>query len=131
MAAIHGHSGLVKVGAAAVAVTKSWTYEETVENPEKTAQGDAARSYLQGGPKGHSGSVTCIYDKTDATGQMALVADAAITLNLHADGDSSGDEIRSGPAIIQKMGLSVDMGDAVEITFDWIGNGAWTVGSVA
>lgn len=131
MTAIHGTSGVVKVGTASVALVKNYTYEETVENPEKTAMGDAARSYLTGGPKGYSGTLTCLYDKSDSNGQMALVADASVTLHLHADGDASGDEDRSGPAIIQKMGQTVDMGDVVEVTFDWIGNGAWTVGSIA
>lgn len=131
MAANHGTNGVIKVGSATVAIVKNWTYEESVENPESHGMGAVAKTRLTGGPKDYAGTITCLYDKTDSNGQMALVADAEITLHLHQDGDASGDEDRSGPAIIQKMGMSVDMNDAVEVTFDWIGNGVWTAGSVA
>ena len=129
MATHHGKLGTVKVGANAVAEIKSFSLDESADTVEDTAMGDTAKSYLVGTVDA-SGSITCHFDETDTTGQGAMTVGASVTLNLYPEGADSGDYFATMTAIINSVGVSVDMGDIIERSFGFQASGGVTWGTV-
>ena len=116
MATHHGQNGTVKIGSNTLAEIKSFSLDQTAETVEKTKMGDSMKSYLVGQGDA-SGSITCHFDETDTGGQGAMTIGASVTLELYPEGADSGDTYFSMTALINSIGLSVDMGDVVERSF--------------
>lgn len=126
-----GNEGVVKVGANAVVEVRSFELNEAVDPVEDTAMGDTHKTHIAGsGHKEWSGTITCWWDKGDTNGQEALTIGASVTLNLFPEGDASGSRQISGLASITGIGVPVNMGDVVERTFEFRGNGALTRSNV-
>jgi len=131
MGTIHGHRGVIKVGGNAVAHITSFNLTiNSVEYPEDTAMGAAARTYKTGGPVSNSGSMTYRFDRANTNGQNALVANTALEATFDADGDVTGNPRLSGTILIQSKQRSQTMGDVVEEDVSFIFNGAVTEGTV-
>lgn len=132
MATKHGHDGVVHIATNAVAKVTSFnlTYGE-VDYPEKTAMGDAGRSYQTGGPEGGSGEITCRYDPADTNGQNVLQPNTELAAVLYPGGNSSGEPSLSFTLLVQRRGLTQDMGSVVEVTFPFVVQGVVTEGTVA
>ena len=130
MATHHGKNGTVKVGANTVAEIKSWSLDESATTVADTAMGDSSESYIVGTTDA-SGSITCHWDETDTTGQGAMTAGASVTLNLYPEGADSGDTYATMTALINSVGVSVDMGDIVERSFGFQASGGVTWGTVS
>lgn len=120
MAKIHGKSGAVYLGANEVLEVKSWSYDETVETADATAMGDTEKSYLAGVKDG-SGSVTCLWDPDDTTGQNALTTGSSVALNLYPEGEGAGGVELAGTVIVTGRSPSGDLGAVVEISFTFQG----------
>jgi hypothetical protein len=116
MATHHGKEGTVKVGANTVAEIKSFSLDRTSDTIEDTAMGDSMKSYLVGHGDA-SGSITCHFDETDTTGQGAMTQGASVSLALYPEGADSGDTYYTMTALINSLGISVDMGSIVERSF--------------
>ena len=129
MATIVGNDGVVKSGANAVAEVTSFSISQSVGIVEKTAMGDdwVTRAATQ---KTFSGSLTCNYDPADTNGQVTLAVGETVTLSLQPDGDTSGDVLLSGSAIIETLDIETPMDGMVTATFSFTGNGALTTGTV-
>lgn len=131
MATYHGHSGVITVAGNAVAHVTAFSLTlNQVEYPEDTAMGAAARTYKTGGPVSNSGSMTYLLDRTDTTGQNALVANAALTAIFYPDGNASGKPTVTGSILIQSKSRTQSMGDIVEEEATFVFNGAATEGTV-
>lgn len=120
MATFHGKDGAVKIGAAAVASVQSWTYSEDVELVDKSSMGDSAKTYLSGMTDG-GGSVECLFDPDDATGQGAFVVDQSITLNVFPEGDSASNVKFSGDVRISSVEYSGNKDGIATTTFTFKG----------
>lgn len=129
MATHHGKLGTCKVGANTVAEIKSWSLDESADTVEDTAMGDSSKTYLVGTTDA-SGTITCHWDETDTTGQGAMTVGASITLNLYPEGADSGDYFATMTALINSVGVSVDMGDVIERSFGFQASGGVTWGTV-
>lgn len=124
MATHKGSEGTVKVGANTVAEIRSWSIEETAETIEDTALGDAAKTFLAG-TTAWSGSLDCMWDETDSTGQGALTAGASVTLNLYPEGAATGDAYFTGTALVTGITNAVGGNDEViTASFSFQGTGA-------
>lgn len=130
MAKIHGKEGIVKIGANVVAEVTGFTVTTTAAIADASAMGDDWDDHLVG-RKNWSGSITCFWDKEDATGQGALVEGAAIAVKLYPEGDDVGSEEISGTATITQVARTQTLTDTVSRSFDFTGKGAMTVGEVA
>ena len=129
MAYHHGNEGSVKVTTNAVAEVQSWTYNERdVAVLEKTSIGDTSASYIAAGCKGGDGSVTCLWDETDTTGQGALTAGASVTLNLYPEGSTAADTYWGGTAIVESFSVDTAKDGFVGMTFNF--KGVLTKGTV-
>lgn len=129
MAKVIGNDGVVKIGANTVASVARFTLDETLDLVEDTDLGEQAKSY-QAGDTSWSASVECKWDKADTTGQGAMTIGASVTVSLQPEGDTTGDETRSGTALVSSRGAVNEKGSMVMQTFTLQGSGALTVGSV-
>lgn len=123
MATHNGSEGLVKVGAATVAEIRSWSYEESADTLETTSMGDTARTYSSS-LTGWTGSFECMWDETDATGQGALTIGASVTVIFQPEGDTTGDTIYTGSAIVTSHSVSGSFDDLVMASISVQGTGA-------
>lgn len=127
MATHHGNEGAVYIGANAIAEVTAWSYSESIDLVEDSAIGDTTKTYKTGLKDG-SGSVTCHWDETDTSGQLAATVGASITLNLYPEGNTSGDAYYTGTVIVESVEVSGDMGSIVGRTIGF--KGALTAATV-
>lgn len=131
MTTYHGNSGVIKVGANAVAEVKDFSVTEEFSPTDDTSMGDTAVTSIAGAPTKWSGSINCHYYPADTNGQGALTVGASVSLELDCVGDTSGLEKMSGTAWVTKRSVSADKGSVVSVSFDFEGNGALTHGSIS
>ena len=121
MATHSGHEGIVKLTTNTVAEVTAWSMETTVEVIDDTQSSDTWKTHIPGQRSG-SGTVTCHWDETDASGQMAMTEGASVTLNLYPEGDT----YYTCTATVTGVSLSAGMGGTVQAEFAWTANGAIT-----
>jgi len=129
VAKVVGNDGVVKVGANTVASVARFTLDETMDPIEDTDLGETAKGFAAGDTS-WAATVECKWDKADTTGQGALTIGAEVTISLQPEGDTSGDETRSGSALVVSRGAINEKGSMVMQTFGLQGNGVLTVGAV-
>lgn len=121
-----GKDGIVKIGATptVVALLTSWSYEESVDEYEKTAMTDAGKSYFGGIPEG-TGSIECWWAEADG-GQGAVYTEmdlgTGIDLEIYPDGTTTAtDFYYSGNVIIKSYTVSADKDGIVTFAFTFRG----------
>jgi hypothetical protein len=130
MSKIRGRDGKVKIATATVAAVVSFGIDQTMEPIDDSTLNDVDKTHVSG-DTGWSGSIECMWDKADATGQGAMTIGASVSLVLHPEGDASGALTRSGTASITGISESNTKGAMVTQSFTFMGNGGLTVGAVA
>ena len=117
MATHVGTSGVVKVGANAVAEVVGFNIDETNDTVEDTSLTDTAKTYLVL-RKDATGTIECHWDETDTTGQEALDVGSSVTLNLYPEGADSGDAYYTGTALVTGASVAVTMDGVISRTFN-------------
>ena len=117
MATHVGTSGVVKVGANAVAEVTGFTIDETNDTVEDTTLTDTAKSYIAL-RKDATGTIECHWDETDTTGQTALAVGSSVTLNLYPEGADSGDLYYTGTALVTGVSQSVSLDGVISRTIN-------------
>jgi len=130
MATLTGNSGTVKVGANAIAEIRSFSVDETMDTIESTSMGDTYRTF-ETSLKSWSGSVDVFFDDTDTTGQGALTVGSQVTVNFQIEGDTTGDHLLSGAAIVTGRTINSSFDGLVEASLTLQGDGALTEGTVS
>lgn len=125
MATHKGSEGIVKIGTNTVAEVTGFSFDETADTIEDTELSDSARTYVSD-LTSFSGSIDCMWDETDTTGQGAMTAGASVTLNLYPEGASTGDTYYSGTALITSISRANAIGAMVTASFSFQGTGALT-----
>jgi len=105
MANHKGSEGLVKIGSNTVAEVKDWSLSETADTIEDTTMGDVSRTRKPSLTTA-SGSLSCFWDETDSTGQIAMQAGSEVALKLYPEGAATGDYFASVSAIITTQDAS-------------------------
>lgn len=123
-------SGVIKVGANAVAEITGYSLEYTADTTEDTVIGDAARTHKPT-LKQFTASVDAFWDETDTNGQLALVVGTEVTFSIYPEGDTSGDTYYTGSAIITGRSIGASVGEMVTANFSLQGNGDLTASTVA
>lgn len=134
MALHYGKEGVVKIGTVTIAEVKEFALDVSSDTVDTTSINTA---FTNGGYRtfgatllSWEGSVTCFWDETDTTGQVALVPGATVALKLYPEGDQTGDTFYSGNAIITKVSRKVALENAIEAEFSFKGTGALTTATV-
>lgn len=130
MATLTGNNGTVKVGSVAIAEIRSFSVDETMDTIESTSMGDTYRTF-ETSLKSWSGSVDIFFDDTDTTGQGALTVGSEVTVNFQVEGDTTGDHLLSGAAIVTGRTINSSFDGLVEASLSLQGDGALTEGTVA
>lgn len=130
MATLKGNDGTVKVGSAAIAEIRSFSVDETMDTIEDTSMGDTYRTFKTS-LKSWSGSVDIFFDDTDTTGQGALTVGSEVTVNFQIEGDTTGDHLLSGTALVTGRTVNSSFDGLVEASLTLQGTGALTEGTVA
>lgn len=118
-------SGVIKVGANAVAEVTGYSIEYTADVVEDTVIGDSARTYLPT-LKQFTASVDAFWDETDTNGQVALVVGTSVTFAIFPEGDDSGDTYYTGTGIITGRTISSSVGEMITANFSIQGSGDLT-----
>lgn len=129
MATTAGSEGKVLVGSDQVAEIKSWSLEITSDTVDASIIGTSWRKN-QATIKSWSGSFEGFWDDTDTMGQGALTVGSTVTLNLHPEGNDTGDTFWTGDAIITSISYNASFDGIVEASFSFTGNGALTESTV-
>ena len=130
MATLTGNNGTVKVGSVAIAEIRSFSVDETMDTIESTSMGDTYRTF-ETSLKSWSGSVDIFFDDTDTTGQGALTVGSEVTVNFQVEGDTAGDHLLSGAAIVTGRTINSSFDGLVEASLSLQGDGALTEGTVS
>ena len=130
MATLTGNNGTVKVGSVAIAEIRSFSVDETMDTIESTSMGDTYRTF-ETSLKSWSGSVDIFFDDTDTTGQGALTVGSEVTVNFQVEGDTTGDHLLSGAAIVTGRTINSSFDGLVEASLSPQGDGALTEGTVS
>lgn len=130
MAVHHGKNGKVKLGSNAVGHVNKWSINQTIDTADTTAMGSAAQTHIVGIP-GWSGSADCHYDPADTNGQAELSIGDSVAIGFYSDGDATGKKYFSGTATVTTISIDVDMKSVVKASFNFMGNGALEISTVA
>lgn len=126
MATHKGSEGVVKFNTSnTVAEVRSYSIESTADTLEDTTMGDSARTFLPS-LTSWSGSLDCLWDETDSTGQMAADVGTSITITVFPEGAATGAMRYSGSAIITGKSVTGSYDGLVEATITFQGTGALT-----
>ncbi len=120
-----GSEGVVKFSTNAVAEIRSYSIETTADTLEDTTMGDSARTFLPS-LTSWSGSLDCLWDETDTTGQMAADVGSTITITVFPEGAATGAMRYSGSAIITGKSITGSYDGLVEASISFQGTGALT-----
>jgi len=129
MAKVIGRNGVVKVGGNTVGNVVSFSVDESANTIDSTDLVDTAMTY-EAGDTSWTANIECNWNKTDTTGQGAMTIGASVSLSLQPEGDASGDETRSGTALIVGKSAANAKGAMVTQSFSVQGSGVLTVGTV-
>lgn len=128
MATFLGNDGVVKIGANTVAEVTAFDISQSANTADDTVLGDTWQSHLVG-TTSWSGSISCYWDDTDATGQGAMTVGASVSLELYPEGTTVGDYKLSGTATITEISTSNSLDSTVTASFSFTGNGALAIGT--
>jgi len=117
MATHVGTSGVVKVGANAVAEVVGFNLDETNDTVEDTSLTDTAKTYIAL-REDATGTIECHWDETDSSGQESLDVGASVTLNLYPEGADAGDAYYTGTALVTGASVAVTMDGVISRTFN-------------
>ena len=129
MAVHKGSEGTVKVGSNTVAEITGFSFDETADTIETTALSNTARSYVSDYVT-FSGTVDCMWDETDTSGQGAMTVGSTVTLNLYPEGSASSSTYYTGSAVITSISRANAMGSVVTASFSFQGANALTSATV-
>lgn len=133
--AIKGYLGSVKAGALNVGTAKAWSLDISADNTDTTTFGDAGWKTNVQTLKGWSGSITCVFDAGNDTGEAAVIASltagtvVALTLLTGAIGAGTA-ETYAGDAHVTGMPVASEVSGIMEVTFSFTGTGELTLAGV-
>lgn len=125
MTTIVGNNGTVTVGAVTIAEVLSFALNQAGKVAPDTVLTDEWDTHKPG-TKSWGGSVSCYRDKTDATGQGALVVGGSVDLHLLEEGPGAGNIDYNGTVTITAIESSTANDVTTPINFTFVGNGALT-----
>lgn len=123
MATHTGLEGVLKIGANAIAEVKSFIINQVGDTVEDTVKGDTWRTFK---PTLNSwtGETTVQFDEADTNGQEACTIGAEVTGNFYPGGETAGNKLLSGSAIITARDIESPEDGMVMMNLTLQGNGA-------
>ena len=130
MALAHGNDGIVKVADADILEVQNFSYdEEDIAVVEKASMGDTAAVPYPSGCKRGGGSIECLWDDADTTGQDLIIPGASLAVKLQPEGDEATDVEYTGTVVVLTRNIKVDRTGLNLISFTF--QGVLTKGAVS
>lgn len=129
MATLLGNTGTVEIGGNEVAEVVDFSYEQGVAIVDDTVLGDTADTHLSGTTNG-TGTVNCMWDKSDSTGQEAMTIGASVAIVFYPEGNASTNRSVTATATVNSVGVAVAKNTVITRAFGLTINGAVTIGLV-
>lgn len=130
MTTYKGNTGVVKIGANAIAEITSFSITETEGTVEDTALGDTARTYVADELPTFSGTINCHHFPTDTNGQALLLVGDSLSFEVSPIGTATGREKLSGSGIITSRQVGdVTNAAIVPLVVQFQGTGVLTHGT--
>ena len=124
MATFKGNDGVVLIGTDVMAEVISFSVDETADTIEDTVMGDTAKTY-KASFTDFTATVESYFDDTD-TAQQAVTAGDSVTLKLQMEGNTSGDHLLVGSAIVTSRSIGVTSDGINTATYSLQGTGGLT-----
>lgn len=136
--AILGHSGSVTAGGSSVGNAKIWSLDLTKDTVDTTTFADGGWKDTTATLKGWSGSITCIFEGGDDSGEAELIgnlwdgtgAEVALELLTSATGTGTYEKF-SGNAMVTTAPITNDVNGVIEVSFNFVGKGVLTAAANA
>lgn len=138
MATFNGRDGVVQISDVSVAEVSEFTYTLTRELDDITvrtlASPSPSKEFIKG-PINATGTITCFWDDTDTTGQIALqtsvTAGSTVEIALYPEGTAEGDYKLSCSAYVSDISVSnITPEGKIQATFNFQSTGDITIGTV-
>ena len=126
MATFAGKDGIVELGTDAVSQVRRFDLTTEASVADDTVMGATWESHLVTFRR-WSGTIECLWDDSDTTGQDVLLEGASVTVHLLPEGTVTGDVDYTGTATVTQVVRRVAHDGLVEATFNFQGSGALTV----
>jgi len=120
-----GNNGTVEIGGNEVAEMIDFSYDEGVAIIDNTPLGASADTHLAGTTNAN-GTMNCMWDKSDATGQEALTIGASVSIVFYPEGNSSGKRSETATATVESVGVAVAKNTVITRNYGLNINGAIT-----
>lgn len=128
MTTFTGQNGAIILGTSnAVAEIRGFEITQTGETLDDTVMGDAWRTN-KSTFKTWNGSADVLFDDDDTAGQNALVVGAALASKFYPSANSTGQAELSGTIRITERTIKTTYDGLVEMTIQFIGDGALVEG---
>ncbi len=127
MTTFTGQLGAILLGANAVAEIRGFEITQTSETLDDTVMGDTWRTN-KSTFKTWSGSADLLFDDDDTTGQNAIVVGAALAAKFYPSANSTGAAEFSGSIRITERTVKTSYDGLVELSIQFIGDGALVEG---
>ena len=124
MATFKGNDGVVLIGTDVMAEVISFSVDETADTIEDTVMGDTSKTY-KASFTDFTATVETYFDDTD-TAQQAVTAGDSVTLKLQMEGNTSGDHLLVGSAIVTSRSIGVTSDGINTATYSLQGTGGLT-----
>jgi hypothetical protein len=124
MATFKGNDGVVLIGTDVMAEVISFSVDETADTIEDTVMGDTSKTY-KASFTDFTATVEAYFDDTD-TAQQAVTAGDSVTLKLQMEGNTSGDHLLVGSAIVTSRSIGVTSDGINTATYSLQGTGGLT-----
>jgi hypothetical protein len=132
MATITGVGGKVSAAGNTIAEISSFSFDEGFDegaNPIASHNLNDPAEKNKPGRTNWSATIECMWDKADTTGQGAMTIGASLQIVFKPEGETTGDQIYTGTAVITGRSQAVADEAMVTQSFNLQGDGALVPGS--
>jgi len=129
MAAITGVAGTVKAATNTIAEIVSFSVDQSANIISDSELTDAVETSIAGRTS-WSGTVECMWDDADTTGQGSMTIGSSLTFAFLPEGATAASAEYEGTGIVESRGLAISDESMITQSFSIKGSGALTIGTV-
>lgn len=106
MAQLLGREGSMSVAGNAVAEIRDFEINITTGSIDANTMQSGLWDISVGGRNAWTAKVSCFYDASDTNGQLALVEGASVVCDFYVEGETAGNERRTGTGRVEDLTIS-------------------------
>ncbi len=135
MAVVKGCSGVVRIGAIAIAEVKSWSFSGTKEKLDKSIINDGCNKSSITSGETIAISLSCFWDPADTTGQVAMFTaynnGTEVNIELYPGPAMTGNKYYEMDALVLSFAMAGDASNIVSCDFTLESNSGYVLSTMA